>query len=411
MIVLLIKIIICFLSAIISYVIIKKNKVFDLSFYNIIILGFTIRWVFLIPWFLLMNGHGSGDVQSYETHIRWVIEGKIPNRDFITPYGFYFYYLLSIPYRLFSHPATVIIIIHFFELLGVILFCSAIARIISFDRAKLFALLYVTNPLVISWFAFDGQDEGLMIFAFGGIFFSTAISSKIFKAFYCGFSLFVVKITALAAIAPVLFGIKKKEVVIFLLAIILFLLPPVILGSEVFGFRFERENTIDELIKTVFPGNVWYLVNQVLSLDRVIFLSRVAVIFFLTATAILLISAARKMLQATFLAFGAVFFTLSYQLGSIYTSPGFIAAVVPFFIFLFLSEPELNKSKIYYFIFYSLIVSFDIGIYYRIRNEDNGLVGIIAMIFNFYQLIIIIANIVIFYFMFKYFIRLRNFNR
>jgi hypothetical protein len=65
-------------------------------------------------------------------------------------------------------------------------------------------------------------------------------------------------------------------------------LPPVILGSEVFGFRFERENTIDELIKTVFPGNVWYLVNQVLSLDRVIFLSRVAVIFFLTAQFLLM---------------------------------------------------------------------------------------------------------------------------
>ena len=411
MIVLLIKIIICFLSAIISYVIIKKNKVFDLSFFNIIILGFTIRWVFLIPWFFLMNGHGSGDVQSYESHIRWVIEGKVPNRDFITPYGFYFYYLLSIPYRLFSHPATVIIIIHFFELLGVILFCSAIARILSFDRAKLFALLYVSNPLVISWFAFDGQDEGLMIFAFGGIFFSTVISSKIFKALYCGFSLFVVKITALAAIAPIVFIIKKKEVAIFLLTLILFLLPPVILGSEIFGFRFERENTIDELIKTVFPGNVWYLVNQVLSLDRVIFLSRVAVFFFLTATAILLISATGKILEATFLAFGAVLLTLSYQLSSIYTSPGFIAAIVPFFIYLILSEVKLNKNKIYYFIFYSLIVSFDMGIYYRIRNEDNSLVGIIAMIFNFYELIIIIANIIIYYFMLKYFIWHRNFNR
>jgi hypothetical protein len=188
-------------------------------------------------------------------------------------------------------------------------------------------------------------------------------------------------------------------------------LPPIILGSEVFGFRFERENTVDELIKTVFPGNIWYLVNQVLNLDRVIFLSRVTVIFFLTTTAILLISAAGKMLEATFLAFGAVFFTLSYQLGSIYTSPGFIAAIVPFFIFLFLSEPELNKSKIYYFIFYSLIVSFDIGIYYRIRNEENGLIGIVAIIFNFYQSIIIIANIMIYYFTFKYFIRQRNFNR
>ena len=87
----------------------------------------------------------------------------------------------------------------------------SIKKILSVNRAKLFALLYITNPLVISWLAFDGQDESLMIFAFGGLFYAISHSSRFFNSFFSSFSLFAVKITALAAVLPVLMVSSRKE--------------------------------------------------------------------------------------------------------------------------------------------------------------------------------------------------------
>ena len=143
----------------IGYILLKNKKFQNFELSQFIIYGFFTRWIILSVWFFFFEGRVSGDVYGYELHVNWVLEGKVPNRDFSTPYGFYLNYILSVPYYLFKNPIMIMLTIQLFELLGFCLFYLSIKKIVSINRAKLFAMLYITNPLVISWLAFDGQDD------------------------------------------------------------------------------------------------------------------------------------------------------------------------------------------------------------------------------------------------------------
>ena len=407
-----IKIFLCFLGAAISFWFInQQDNIGRYKLIYIISFGFICRWVFLASWFFFFDGHTSGDIQGYESHIRMILEGLVPNRNFSSPYGFYFYYILSLPYKLFSNPIIIIATIHLFELLGVLFFCKAITRCLSVDKANLFAILYVTNPLVISWFSFDGQDEAMLIFAYGGIFFASVISSPVLKAFYSGFSIFAVKITGIAAVISLLIVARLKDRTIILFVLCLFLLLPLILGSQVLGFQFEREGSSDELLKTILPGNIWYFFNKTLSSDKIFFWSPIILILFFLANTVLLFRLVGKINEITFLSSGATLYTISYQIGSFYTTPGFVATIVPFLIFLLLTNNKFIKKNFYFFIIYSFVVSFDTVVYFRLYNgNDYNLVGYDSVLFNVYVLAIVFLNVTIYFFLLRYlFQRLKPF--
>jgi hypothetical protein len=333
-----------------SYVILKKKKINDLKLYQIIIFGFFSRWVILFFWFFFLDGNVSGDVKGYELHIKWVLEGRVPNRDFSSPYGFYFNYILSIPYFLFKNPAIIMIILQLFELLGFFLFYLSIKKLLSNYRAKIFALLYFTNPLVIAWFAFDGQDESLMIFAFGAIFYAVVFSNRIFIFFSSCFSLFAVKITALAVVIPLIMVLSRRDIFGNLLFALLFLFTPLILNSKIFGFQFEWENGFDVLVEYFFPGNIWFLFSQIFENKNLLLMSSrlITILLFLSVT-LMLLQLKNKIFKPVFVAFGVCLYTFSFQIGSSYVSPGFIATIIPFLIFFLLINNISNKIKFYLF--------------------------------------------------------------
>lgn len=417
------KFILALFGALMHYPIIKNHKNFNIIY--IFIGAFLFRWLVLSVWFFLMDGSGSGDVLGYEDQIKWTLDGLVPNRDFVTPYGFYFFYLLSIPYQYFDHPASIILMLHLLEFFGVILFYFSIKKLMSIDKAKLFVFLYFFNPLVIFWFAFDGQDESLLILGFGGLFFaSTVIPSKFLKAFFSGFSIFVAKITALAAVVPLFLKINTKEKVIFLLIMSLFLLTPLFLNSQIFGFQFEREGSFDDLSKTVYPGNIWFLVNQLfstidgeMSIEKeyvsansiVIFLSRCTLLVLSIFTTVLLFRSRKKINEVNFLVLGTVLYTLSYQLSFYYTSPAFIAVLVPFLIYLLLQKYELKKLPIPFYTAYFFLISFDLNIY--LRTIATGYFnGNVVIFFNIYETCIIFANIFVYVLIIKHLLD-KNFNK
>ncbi len=409
MLVLTIKFLLSLFGAVMHFTIIKKYQYFKLSIISIFFWSLLIRWSFLIIWFFLFGGNGSGDVIGYESHIQWVLNGLIPNKDFESPYGFYFYYILAIPYKFFNHPISIIFTLHIFEFIGVLLFYLGIKKLISFDKGKLFLLLYFFNPLIIGWFAFDGQDEALLILGFGGLFFATVNTSKILKAFFSGFTLFVGKISGLAAVFPLFLKISIKEKLIIFLTLNLFLILPIFLESKVIGFQFEREEGFDNLSLTLFPGNIWFIVNQffqsevknflVVSNDQIILLSKILMVFISFLTLILLLKSYRKINETGFLTFGAILFTFSFQLSSSYTSPGFISVIVPFLIYLFILNNKLDSVKILLFIIYFLILPFDLNLFLRIMtaSEDIYILKNFIIIFNIYQAFIILANIMVYY--------------
>jgi hypothetical protein len=396
-----------------AYILLKTNKVKNIKFYQFITFGFFTRWVILLIWFYFLGGEVSGDNKGYLLHVNWVLEGRVPNRDFSTPYGFYFSYILSAPYYLFKNPAVITFTVQVFELMGFCLFYLSIKKLLSVYQAKLFALLYLTNPLVIGWFAFDGQDESMMIFAFGGIFYAAAYSNRFLNYFFSCFSIFAVKITAFAAVLSVILVSNRKEILQGLLFGLLFLLIPLFLNSKIFGFQFEWENDVDILSKHFFPGNIWFLINDIyqtprfFSIDQdknLILFSRLTTMILFLMTTYMLLKSKNLYSKPIFIALGASLYTLSFQIGSIYVSPGFIATIIPFLIFLLLTSNNLINRNFYFFMFYSLIIPFDLAIYLIWEKNYQYMFPreLFNLIFYPYELLIISSNILLYFILIKF---------
>ncbi len=412
MVVIISKFSIAIFGLLIGYILLKNKKFKDFELSQFIIYGFLTRWIILSFWIFFFEGRVSGDVYGYELHVNWVLEGKVPNRDFSTPYGFYLNYILSIPYYLFKNPVSIMFILQLFELLGFCLFYLSIKKLLSIYRAKLFALLYITNPLVICWLAFDGQDESLMIFAFGGIFYAITHSSRFFNSFFSSFSLFAVKITALAAVLPVIMVSSRKEILRILLSVFIFLLIPLILNSKVFGFGFEWKHGVDDLTVYFFPGNIWFLIDKFYQNNNLLLYSRFLTLFLFLIVSLFLFKFKNSISKPIFISFGVCLFTFSFQIGSSYVSPGFIATIIPFLIFLLLINKILDDKYIYFFNLYSLIIPFDLVVYLiwdknykNIFSED-----LFYLIFYPYEILIIFSNIFVYFILIKFFLKITDKN-
>ncbi len=412
MVVIISKFLIAIFGLLIGYILLKNKKFQNFELSQFIIYGFLTRWIILSVWFFFFEGRVSGDVYGYELHVNWVLEGKVPNRDFSTPYGFYLNYILSVPYYLFKNPIMIMLIIQLFELLGFCLFYLSIKKIVSINRAKLFAMLYITNPLVISWLAFDGQDESLMIFAFGGLFYAISHSSRFFNSFFSSFSLFAVKITALAAVLPVLMVSSRKEILRVLLLIFLFLLIPLALNSKIFGFGFEWKHGVDDLTKYFFPGNIWFLIDKFSQNINLLLYSRIFTLLLFLFITLFLFKYRNLISKPIFISFGACLFTFSFQIGSSYVSPGFIATIIPFLIFLLLINKILDDKYIYFFNLYSLIISFDLVIYLIWDKNYKNILSenLFYLIFYPYEILIIFSNIFVYFILIRFFLKIANKN-
>ena len=126
MVVIISKFLIAIFGLLIGYILLKNKKFQNFELSQFIIYGFFTRWIILSVWFFFFEGRVRGDVHGYELHVNWVLEGKVPNRDFSTPYGFYLNYMLSVPYYLFKNPIMIMLTIQLFELLGFCLFYLSI---------------------------------------------------------------------------------------------------------------------------------------------------------------------------------------------------------------------------------------------------------------------------------------------
>ena len=412
MVVIISKFLIAIFGLLIGYILLKNKKFKDFELSQFIIYGFLTRWIILSFWIFFFEGRVSGDVYGYELHVNWVLEGKVPNRDFSTPYGFYLNYILSIPYYLFKNPVSIMFILQLFELLGFCLFYLSIKKLLSIYRAKLFALLYITNPLVICWLAFDGQDESLMIFAFGGIFYAISHSSRFFNSFFSSFSLFAVKITALAAVLPVIMVSSRKEILRILLFVFIFLLIPLILNSKVFGFGFEWKHGVDDLTVYFFPGNIWFLIDKFYQNNNLLLYSRFLTLFLFLIVSLFLFKFKNSISKPIFISFGVCLFTFSFQIGSSYVSPGFIATIIPFLIFLLLINKILDDKYIYLFNLYSLIIPFDLVVYliWDKNYKDIFSEDLFYLIFYPYEILIIFSNIFIYFILIKFFLKITDKN-
>lgn len=396
MIILSLKLIFCIIGAAISISALRHAWWQKYNTRTILLSGFGWRWLLLGIWFFLLGGHASGDVTGYATHVDRVLDGQIPNRDFSTPYGFYLNYLLAIPYFWNRNPASIVFFVQLLETLGIALLLFTLKGVWGEQKNKLFAILYASNPLVIAWFAFDGQEEALLIFGFAVIVWAFYASNILMKWAVPAVIFFGVKITSIWMIAPFALIHKKSDWLGMASIFALLALPGIFLGSQVIGFTFTREGgNYDDLANVVFPGNPWYIIKSLFDFSAITLISKLLMLVSLSATLLFLYLKKESLDRLYFVSLGTVLLTMIYQLTSTYTSPGFLALAVPALLILLLLNPATQKTTFTStaVILWSLVASMDFPIYYRflsILRADGW--SLLKSVFVFYEVLVVIGN-------------------
>jgi len=386
---------------------------------KLLLLGYSWRYLLFFAWFVLLSGNVGGDVRGYDMHTRWTMDGLIPNRDFNTPYGFYLNYFNSIIYTFWKNPIALVGAYQFCELLGSYWIAKLLSKYLNIEFARHYLILYCFNPLVISWFAFDGQEESLLIPFIGLLLFCHFKNFSRMSGIASSIMIFLVKVSSLLVSAPfiILSRSRKDVVALFLLGSAFLSVLPISLGSRIFSSTFSRlNNEGDQLNTLIMPGNIWFVARKFgidlsdSSIPKVILL----VSFTILITTIWFQRRNRNSILE--LSIACILSTLIYQIFSPYTSPGFLAIVVPFvsvlLLYLHFSQHKYNSRVTSLILFWSLITSLDMPVYFRFTKElKQYVVGQSISLrwlgdtFVTWQMLIVFMNICLFLILIKFYLK------
>ena len=367
-------------------------------------IGFTWRYVLFFGWFGAMGGHVSGDVSGYDMHTRWVLDGQIPNQDFETPYGFYLNYLNAALYQVWASPVMLVVAYQLAELAGIVFLSAQLARDFGADFARKFVLLYCFNPIVISWFAFDGQEELLTIPLVAALVWAYRHRLHAVLGAVAAVMVLLVKVTSLTLWAPFVLLAGRRAMAWTAGWGVALALPAVLLGSQVFSTNFTREQGGDALAERIFPGNMWYVLENI---DRSLDFGSLPLILLailLAVTGLVLLRSGLRDVTLPRAAAAAAAFSLAFQITSPYTSPGFLAIAVPFLLIVLLAGGQRRGAPGWWaaaFVLWSLIAALDIPFYFRfdaLRAYELGQTGgfVLGDAFLVWQVLLVVANMAVF---------------
>lgn len=386
---------------------------------KLLLLGFSWRYIFFFAWFVLLSGSVSGDVRGYDMHTRWIIDGLVPNRDFNTPYGFYLNYFNSFIYSFWKNPIALVGTYQICELFGSYGIAILLSKYVNIRFARHYLILYCFNPLVISWFAFDGQEESLLIPFISLLLFCHFKNFSRIAGIVSSIMIFFVKASSLLVSAPfiILDRLRKDGVSFFLLASAFLSVLPISLGSRIFSSTFSRlNNEGDQLNTLIMPGNLWFVARK-FGLDLSDSpIPKITLLICFTLLVILIWLHPRRSNTLLQISIACILSTLVYQIFSPYTSPGFLAVIVPFIsvslLCMHFSQAIYSPSIYSLTLLWSLISSLDMPVYFRLTKElKQYVVGQSISLrwlgdtFVAWQLLIVLTNICLLLILLKFYLK------
>jgi hypothetical protein len=416
---LLIKITACLAGLAVSVASFRLSWWKNVPLSKLLLLGYSWRYLFFFAWFVLLSGHVGGDVRGYDLHTRWTMDGLVPNRDFNTPYGFYLNYFNSIIYSIWKNPIALVGAYQICELLGSYWIAKLLSKYVHIGFAKHYLILYCFNPLVISSFAFDGQEESLLIPFIALLLFCHFKNFSRISGIASSIMIFLVKASSLLVSAPfiVLTRSRKDAVALFLLGSALLSVLPLSLGSKTFSSTFSRlNNEGDQLNTLIMPGNFWFVVRKFgIDLSDNPIPTIILLVSFTTLIALIWFRR-RNQNSILQLSIACILSTLIYQIFSPYTSPNFLAIIVPFvsvlLLYVHFSQYKYNCRITSLILFWSLITSLDIPVYFRFTGElKQYVVGQSISLrwlgdtFVAWQVLIVLMNICLFLILIKFYLK------
>ena len=227
-------------------------------------LALLIRLIPLIVFHGPMHVRYPTDVSMYYEHVERVMAGQVPNREFSTPYGLGFTYILALPAFIIKSPLTLVVFFQVAEFCGVYFFIRALRTRLGAERSQLLALLYAVNPLAVVNLWFSAQDESLQVFAVGVLAMLVTSGRWLLAPIAAAALMHVTKMFTALMVAPFLVVRSVREWAVFLLVMLLPILLALSVGSRVYSTDFTKNNAPpDVLVEMKTSGNLWFLVDQV----------------------------------------------------------------------------------------------------------------------------------------------------
>lgn len=118
--------------------------------------------LFVIIYIVLGNRHIEGDIQWYQQVGLGVLSGNVPYRDFTCYYSPLFPYLMAVPYGIWHHISSSIMLFIVFDLACLVLLCKLTRMTLGARYVQDIAWIWVVNPVVWIITVRYGQDEPLI---------------------------------------------------------------------------------------------------------------------------------------------------------------------------------------------------------------------------------------------------------
>lgn len=307
-----------------------------LSYYFLRTLGVIIIWTCYyneIPF----------DLRGWYAQTCWMVDlGKIPGRDFSTPYNLGFEILLYLAVWIYRSPFSILVLFASLEMCSTYFLYQAFHKLCGEKVAKRSLLLFVTSPICCSS-AFFAQDEPIMLLGAGVILWLLVNNKDKLIGIFSILTFFFTKIFSPLYFLSFCLVSGKKTLWTTMIGICVYWGIALLLGINPFDFQFSEEletnaHTHQNFGGMITRGSVWrYLPDVSPTIPLLITAVLLGIVALVFAAWLLNERQARKLrLMYAGLLSGALYlaFNLSYPMNF----HQYAVPIIPFVIVVFLER-------------------------------------------------------------------------
>jgi len=292
-----------------------------------------------------------GDIVAYKAQANLVLEGQMPNRDFATPYGWLFTYLLAGPLLIANHAFSIALLFQVCEFVGLALVLRGARRFLTAPWARNACLLYLLNPAIVVCYWFGLQEEVLLILGLGLLTAMLGGGRDLAKGIAAGVLFHATKLLSLWSIFPFLLVKRPATAIGFALAFLGIFGLIALAGASPVSFKFSRgwQNDPavpdDDISHRITYGNAWYLASRAVPLLKRSPVPNLVALVALAAAAFVVWRAARSGIDPAVLVLSSTgLFTLVFLVFGSLTPPYFMGTAV---LALLVTLPKREEFRKY----------------------------------------------------------------
>lgn len=251
---------------------------------------FTRPVLYYLVYFASGRGEIKGDVVWWQLEGLSALAGKMPYRDFTCMYSPLFPYLMAIPYGLWHHITSGILLFMVFDLLCLVMLYKLTSMILDTDCGKDIVLLNMLNPIMWLITVRYGQDECIIAFFILAAVYAHMRKNDRVTPIVMALGIMFTKITSsVAMFAIYTYSSKKVRDALLIIGLMLVMyIPFYSAGIHLLDPFIRQSKAIEGLSITAFINDI------ILPSSARLFLQRVSSVLTVAMVAVILYMAHRR---------------------------------------------------------------------------------------------------------------------